>query len=354
MHNYMQVTLNQTLILTLTLTILSGFWTLCYLFFPCPSWVSLYGYFPVLVKLIWLFLAPVLVLLDYVWCVYKSLVLPESLSVHSSIYVVFSCVLWFGYIWIRRTYPNISPASFPYHTTMTDERTPSQKDDCSWGRAVGFAAGWSEVGTVCGGFPRAYWFHPFSPHAENLHIPHQRLGPPAHLQTSPYPPKLHLCSQPRAAVRCEVKATVRGQSKPNGVRGSFKPAGVRGSFKAAAVRGSFKAAAIRGQRKPAGGSTCAPGIAGGIWGYELEPSSRARSSTAPSRAHSSTEPSSARSSRARSSVRSSRACSSVRSSRARSSVRASRAPPSVALPERPQCPQCPIEPYFPQGNFWEG
>ncbi len=80
--------------------IMSGFWTLCSLFFPCPSWVSLYGYFPVLVKLIWLFLAPVLVLLDYVRCVYKSLVLPESLSVHLSIYVVF-------------------PASFPHHTTVT-------------------------------------------------------------------------------------------------------------------------------------------------------------------------------------------------------------------------------------------
>ncbi len=41
----------------------------------------LYGYFPVLVKLIWLILAPVLVLLDYVICVYMSWVLPESLSV---------------------------------------------------------------------------------------------------------------------------------------------------------------------------------------------------------------------------------------------------------------------------------
>ncbi len=49
--------------------IMSGFWTLCSLFFP---WVSLYGYFSVLVKLIWLFLAPVLVLLNYFPCVYKS------------------------------------------------------------------------------------------------------------------------------------------------------------------------------------------------------------------------------------------------------------------------------------------
>ncbi len=45
---------------------------------------SLCGYFPVLVKLIDLFLAPVLVLLDYFLCVYKSWVLPKSLSIHSS------------------------------------------------------------------------------------------------------------------------------------------------------------------------------------------------------------------------------------------------------------------------------
>ncbi len=49
-------------------------------------------------------------------------------------------------------------------------------------------------------------------------------------------------------------------------------------------------AAVHGQRKPASHRepahrrSCAPGLAGGIWGYELEPSSRAHSSTAPSSA----------------------------------------------------------------------
>ncbi len=63
---------------------LSGFWSHCSLFFPCPSWVSLFGYIPVLVKFIWLFLdytSPVSVLPDYILCVYKSWVLPESWSV---------------------------------------------------------------------------------------------------------------------------------------------------------------------------------------------------------------------------------------------------------------------------------
>ncbi len=58
--------------------------TLCSLFFPYCSCVSLFGYVPFLVELIWLLLAPVLVILDYILCVYKSWVPPESLSVHSS------------------------------------------------------------------------------------------------------------------------------------------------------------------------------------------------------------------------------------------------------------------------------
>ncbi len=70
------------------------------------------------------------------------------------------------------------------NTTVTEQLTPLQKDDCSRGRAVGFAGGWSEVGMVCGGFPRANWSSPFSyrsrkkmldlpgsPQAENFHIP---------------------------------------------------------------------------------------------------------------------------------------------------------------------------------------
>ncbi len=47
---------------------------------------------------------------------------------------------------------------------MTDERTPSQKNDCIWGRAVGFAAGWSvpaharrrQRSSMC---PWEYWWH---------------------------------------------------------------------------------------------------------------------------------------------------------------------------------------------------
>ncbi len=193
---------------------------------------------------------------------------------------------------------------------VTEERTKTlQQDDGSCGRAVGFAAGGSEVGTVCGGFPRADGSRPFpsrsrwkkldlpsSPHAENLHIPPQRLGPPAKIKTPPDSPELHLHPQPRAAVCGNVKAAVRGeiQAAVRGsvkaafsweiqaavcgeiqaaVRSSFKPtargeiqadvcgevkpavrgeipAAVRGQRKPAAVRGSFKAA-VRGSPKPA-------------------------------------------------------------------------------------------------------
>ncbi len=71
-------------------------------------------------------------------------------------------VFWVGLL-KQRTFPYLpSPASFLQHKTLTDERTNLQKDDFSWGGAVGFAAGWSEVGTVCGGFPRANWSRPFS------------------------------------------------------------------------------------------------------------------------------------------------------------------------------------------------
>ncbi len=146
-----------------------------------------------------------------------------------------------------------------------------------------FAAGWSEVGTVCGGFPRADWSRPFpsrscwktldlpsSPHAENLHIPPQRLGPPAQIQTPPDFPELHLCPQPRA-VCWNVKAAVCGEIQA-AIHGSVKPAfsweiqaAIRGEIQAAvhdsvkptfsweiqaAVRGEVKAA-FRSQRKTA-------------------------------------------------------------------------------------------------------
>ncbi len=93
---------------------LSGFWTVCFMFFPCPSWVCLFGYFPVLVKLIDLFLVPVLVLLDYFLCVYKSWVLPKSLSVHSSSKLCILCSF------IKRIFILTSRLLRPSHyTTVT-------------------------------------------------------------------------------------------------------------------------------------------------------------------------------------------------------------------------------------------
>ncbi len=66
----------------------SGHTVLC--FFPCASWVSLFGYFPVLVKLIDLFLAPVLVLIDYFPCVYSP-EFPLSLGPFTCL---LCCVSW--------------------------------------------------------------------------------------------------------------------------------------------------------------------------------------------------------------------------------------------------------------------
>ncbi len=132
---------------------------------------------------------------------------------------------------------------------------------------MGFAAGWSEVGTVCEGFhflsSRSRWKAPHlpsSPHAENLHIPPQRLRPTAQLQTPPFPQKLRQHPQPRVAVCGEVKAAVRGSFKPAvcgeiqaAIRGFLKSSAVHGSLMAAvcgevkaAVHGSFKTA-IRGE-----------------------------------------------------------------------------------------------------------
>ncbi len=57
----------------------------------------------------------------------------------------------------------LNPPTVYVQHHMTDDRTPSQKDDCIWGRAVGFAAGWLEVGTVFEGFHWADWSHLFYP-----------------------------------------------------------------------------------------------------------------------------------------------------------------------------------------------
>ncbi len=85
---------------------------------------------------------------------------------------------------------------------------------------------------------------------------------------------------------------------------------------------------IRGEVKAADGRPYNPEITGGIWGYVVEPNSRARSSQAPSSSHSSC----AHYSRARSSARSSRVRSSARSSRANTCARSFRAPPGLIFP----------------------
>ncbi len=68
----------------------------------------------------------------------------------------------------------------------------------------------------------------------------------------------------------EIDSAVRGSPKP-AVSGERQPA-VHGSPKPAAVRSHRKSAA-RGHRKPTDRRSCAPGLAGVIWGYGLEPSS---------------------------------------------------------------------------------
>ncbi len=261
---------------------------------------------------------------------------------------------------MKKTYSAAVYCVLPATHHVIDEWTTLQKDDCIWGRAVGFVAGWSEVGTVCGGFHRAYWAHPFPPRTENLHIPHQWLGPPAQLQTPYYPPQLQQRPQPRVTVRSslkqavcrEIQAAVCGEvravvwslvqachsqgdpgrqpwlTQGHRSRGkqARKPPGNPGSrqrLTKSPIRGSRKPAAVRGPRLPAAasGHPCAPLSTGGIWGYALEPSSRAHSSAAPSgarlsRAHSS----SARSVQVRSSAHSLQVRSSSRSSRLPSSA----------------------------------
>ncbi len=59
----------------LLIELLSGIGTCFSLFYPCPSWVSLYGYFPILVELISLFHAPVLLIILCILVPVWSLVL---------------------------------------------------------------------------------------------------------------------------------------------------------------------------------------------------------------------------------------------------------------------------------------
>ncbi len=110
---------------------MSGLWTLCSLFFPCPSWVCLFGYFPVLVKFID-YSTPVLVFLNYFPCVYKSWVLPVSLSVHSSLML---CTL----SWLIKTKNIYLPAvSCVLPTTHDCDRWTDP-----------FAEGWLQLRTLC-------------------------------------------------------------------------------------------------------------------------------------------------------------------------------------------------------------
>ncbi len=160
---------------------LSGFWTLCSLFIPYSSWVSLFSYFPVLNLISYYctcFSSPWLLL-----CVYKSWVLPESLSIHSSFTL---CHLyWFIDLLKRRIVSYLkSPASFLLHTPWQmngplRRRMTASEDALRGLRQAG----------------------------RRLDIPHQRLGPPAQLQTPTSPQKLRQHPQPWVAIR-----------------GSFKPA----------------------------------------------------------------------------------------------------------------------------------
>ncbi len=130
----------------------------------------------------------------------------------------------------------------------------------------------------------------------------------------------------------EVKAVVRSFLKPAAVR--------RSKRKPSAVHRESKPTNHQGNP---GRHPCAPGSTGVIWGYELEPSSRARSSKAPSWARCLSVPSSARSSQVSSSARSlqvhySARCSQVRSSQVRSSARVSSVRASRARASRaPSC-----------------
>ncbi len=143
-----------------------------------------FPYLVIFLFLIWLAItAPVLVLLDYVLCVYKSWVLPEPLSIHASFTLCHQ--YWFIDLLKRRIVSYLkSPASFLLHTPWQmngplRRRMTASEDALRGLRQAG----------------------------RRLDIPHQRLGPPAQLQTPPSPQKLRQYPQPWVAIR-----------------GSFKPA----------------------------------------------------------------------------------------------------------------------------------
>ncbi len=127
----------------------------------------------------------------------------------------------------------LNPPTVYVQHHMTDDRTPSQKDDCIWGRAVGFAAGWLEVGTVFEGFHWADWSHLFYPA-----LPHTA------------PTARTACPTPNTSFSSEASPASSAPSRhPRLIQGHCR------SLLTHAVAAS--------------GHSCAPGSTGGIWGYEM-------------------------------------------------------------------------------------
>ncbi len=315
----------------------SVFWTLCSLFFPCPSWVSLFGYFPVLVKLIWLLLAPVLVLLDYVLCVYKSWVLPESLSIYVVFPVLFIDLLKRREVWLTSSL--LCPFRYTTRVRWTDPLTEGWlrlRTNCGvCGRPVG---GWNGMWRISSSLLIWSFFIPLPLEgAESLQLTPRREPPhaaptaacptpntPFSSEASPASSAPSRHSRRSQGCRSRLTQACRSQGNPgrrpqltqarcprgNTGRHSWptqachRPRLIQGQCKPAAVHGSLTPAGSSCGKpaglstvKPAAGSTCAPRITGGLWGYVLKPSSRARSSTASSSARTSRAPSRARSSR---------------------------------------------------------
>ncbi len=80
----------------------------------------------------------------------------------------------------------------------------------------------------------------------------------------------------KGIIQCLESVQPRSRtSLPSSPLAVLQLATVRGQHKPAAVRGSLMPTAIRSLLMPAGGRPCTPGIASDIWGYVLEPSSRA-------------------------------------------------------------------------------
>ncbi len=109
---------------------MSVLWTRCSLFFPCPSCVSLFGYFPVLVKFID-YSTPVLVFLNY----FHVFISPEfSLSFCPSTRLIccasLDVCIWFDLLKEERLLFTRC-LRCPSHTTTRD----NAQEEAMWGGA---------------------------------------------------------------------------------------------------------------------------------------------------------------------------------------------------------------------------